>query len=382
MVVGAFMSIFLVGMLYHLVGLGRAALYRERMQDFADRGAFEGALGYARSMNAIALANNVIVVSTANVFALRQAKDNIDQCAAAAQWEGHPQVLCPPYVDGVHAAYDGSVPDLTRLIRQLHDGAAALRDATPELVASETSAMVASSGTGERRLVAAGILAPPMPLEPDPMYATCTRAGPYVRALMEESSLPPEVVAEFNLPPMGLRRPEALCPIGDLPPRGILVMSPPNQSGTEALQLRSIVIGAPQRDTMLMRDAGVRVAERTIRRGEAAPELPQVRRDLTRLGLAQAEYFSAWEHANRLHADTSGFPGVMPEENTLYMHWRARLRRLRVPVDAPPEAGDAAWREWVEGDLSSACTTAGAASGGEVCASLGALSRAGNNGLQ
>jgi len=40
MVVGAFMAILGVGLLYHLAGVGETVLYQERLQDAADSGAF------------------------------------------------------------------------------------------------------------------------------------------------------------------------------------------------------------------------------------------------------------------------------------------------------------------------------------------------------
>lgn len=384
MVVGAFMSIFLVGALYHLASVGRAVLYRERMQDFADRAAFEGALGYARSMNEIALANNIQIVATANVFALAEAVQSIDSCTPAAKWGGYPQVLCPQYHAGIHAAYDSSVPDLNRLIRGAVRSAESLRDATPALVDQEVSALVQASGTGERSLEAAGIVRVPMPLQTGLVTLSCVRAGPFVEPLLRES-LPSDLVESFLRPAMAIERPNRYCPWEVLPPEGPQLMNPPNQSGTEALQIRAVVVGAEQSVLVPMRESGVRVAERTIRAGREAPELSRERRRLSRVGLAQAEYYSAWEHANRVSSDTSGFPGVMPEENTFYMHWRARLRRLRVPVNAGTDlASDVSFDAFVRGPLRDACEQICARGGScdGVCGAIPRLGRIGNNALQ
>lgn len=385
MIAGVFMSVFLVGALYHLVGVGRAVLYRERMQDFADRGAFEAAVGYARSMNEIGLANNVALVAVTNDFALSEAHRNIDSCAAAAVFGGSPQDQCPPLVGRVASNHESSSPELQALARSAERSAEEVRDATPGFVASQVADLVTSSGSGERRLVAAGLVDAPMPLVTAPMSVTCARAAPFVRPLIEQSFFSEELVGSFDLPPTSINRFSAIsCPLAGAA-RGPQVMTPPNRSGTEALQLRVIVVGAEPTQTMLMREHGVRLAERTIRRGEAAPPLSPSRRGLTRLGLAQAEYFSAWEHANTVQSDEAGVPGVMPEENTFYMHWRGRLRRLRVPVDAPASAAsDFTFASFVTGSLRATCNASCArgTSCDSVCDSLGELAGVGNNALQ
>ncbi|MFK8002618.1 MAG: TadE/TadG family type IV pilus assembly protein, partial [Polyangiales bacterium] len=57
MVIGLFMAVFLVGMLYYIVGLGDAIAYRERMQDTSDVGSFTAAVVNARGMNLIVMLN-------------------------------------------------------------------------------------------------------------------------------------------------------------------------------------------------------------------------------------------------------------------------------------------------------------------------------------
>jgi hypothetical protein len=385
MVAGVFMAVFLVGTLYHLIGVGRAVLYRERMQDFADGAAFEAAVGYARSMNEIGLANNIALVAVTNDFALSEAHRNIDACTDAAVFGGSPQDQCPPLQGVVRSNHESSSPELQALARNAERSAEVMRDATPGLVEAQTAAIVTTSGSGERRLVAAALVESPMPLVTAPMSVTCARAATFVRPLIEQSFMSSELIGTFDLPPTSLNRFSAIsCPLAGAP-RGPQVMSPPNQSGTEALQLRVIVVGAEQTQTMLMREHGVRLAERTIRRGEAAPPLSPSRQSLTRVGLAQAEYFSAWEHANTVQSDQSGVPGVMPEENTFYMHWRGRLRRLRVPVDVPASAAsDFTFATFVNGPLRSTCNAACAtgSSCGAVCGALSDLSGVGNNALQ
>lgn len=62
MVIGLFFALFLVGALYYLLGIGQAAMYRERLQDAADTAAFAGAVFKARAMNFIALINMIMAL--------------------------------------------------------------------------------------------------------------------------------------------------------------------------------------------------------------------------------------------------------------------------------------------------------------------------------
>lgn len=71
MVMGVFMAVFLVGMLYYLVGLSDSIVYRERMQDASDAGAFAAAVTNARGMNLIVLLNIIMAGVMAIVLTLK-----------------------------------------------------------------------------------------------------------------------------------------------------------------------------------------------------------------------------------------------------------------------------------------------------------------------
>jgi hypothetical protein len=66
MVIGIFLAMLVVGMLYFVWGIGEAIIYRQMMQDAADSAAFGGAVIDARGMNLIALLN-VVMAAAASV---------------------------------------------------------------------------------------------------------------------------------------------------------------------------------------------------------------------------------------------------------------------------------------------------------------------------
>jgi hypothetical protein len=70
-VFGIFFAVFVVGMLYYMVGLGNAIYYRERLQDAADGSAFGAAVVHARGMNTIALINMIMAAVLAILVTLK-----------------------------------------------------------------------------------------------------------------------------------------------------------------------------------------------------------------------------------------------------------------------------------------------------------------------
>ncbi|MDF2694151.1 MAG: hypothetical protein K0S65_2534 [Labilithrix sp.] len=64
MLTGVFMACFLIGTLWFLMGIGDAVVFREKMQEAADHGAFSSAALHAKGMNFISLCNLVMLVGT------------------------------------------------------------------------------------------------------------------------------------------------------------------------------------------------------------------------------------------------------------------------------------------------------------------------------
>lgn len=63
MLTGLFMSCFLIGALWFLIGIGDAIIFREKMQEAADTGAFASAALQAKGMNFISLCNLLILAA-------------------------------------------------------------------------------------------------------------------------------------------------------------------------------------------------------------------------------------------------------------------------------------------------------------------------------
>lgn len=88
MVIGVFMSAFLVGCLWYIIGLGDAAVYRQYMQDGADATAYAAGVYQARGMNIIAMLNLIMASVLAVLVALKIAQvlltiANVVSCALA-----------------------------------------------------------------------------------------------------------------------------------------------------------------------------------------------------------------------------------------------------------------------------------------------------------
>jgi hypothetical protein len=99
MLSAVFLAGFLVGVLWYLIGVGDAIVYRETMQDGADATAFGAAVYHARGMNVIAELNIIMAAVLAVLVALKIAQVivvslNIGSCAACASIVAS-AVACP-----------------------------------------------------------------------------------------------------------------------------------------------------------------------------------------------------------------------------------------------------------------------------------------------
>ena len=63
MMTGLFMSCFLIGALWFVIGIGDTIVFRDRMQEAADMGAFSSAALHAKGLNFISLCNLVMLAA-------------------------------------------------------------------------------------------------------------------------------------------------------------------------------------------------------------------------------------------------------------------------------------------------------------------------------
>ncbi|MEO6419172.1 MAG: hypothetical protein ABIP39_07185, partial [Polyangiaceae bacterium] len=70
LIAGVFMTLFLIGGLFFLLGIGNALVFHDHMQEVADASAFTGAVVHARFMNMIAAINIIMLVLVAVHIAL------------------------------------------------------------------------------------------------------------------------------------------------------------------------------------------------------------------------------------------------------------------------------------------------------------------------
>ncbi len=99
---GLFIAIALVGLLFYLVGIGQVIFQRERMQDAADAVALATAIGHARGMNLLAFINLVMAALVAIVLALKVAElllTALTLISTAISWLVPPAAAAVPLVN-------------------------------------------------------------------------------------------------------------------------------------------------------------------------------------------------------------------------------------------------------------------------------------------
>ena len=187
MVMGIFVAVLLIGMIYYVWGIGDAIAFRERMQDASDTAAFSAAVIHARGMNMLALLN-MIMAAAAMVAAIIQTAAHMLmwatafatlECAGCGPWCGSCCEACPyAVIYGIDAANTQSTADdvndaVTSLMNALHGYAEGIRSGVP--VAAQAKVM--AYGTDVYRPVTNfGMMAPlrsSMPAEDDDSNWPC-----------------------------------------------------------------------------------------------------------------------------------------------------------------------------------------------------------------
>lgn len=376
MVVALLMAVFLVGALYALAGIGASVEYQERMQQAVDEAAFGAAVEHARGMNAIATVNAANTVAYAVLAGAALTEGAADLCVRflVIRGEGKPRAdypypsgFCQQLYDNYRANRTAMEPALLDELRRGTEAAAAVATETPRLAATDVEALLRARMGDE---LARGFLVPRrMAAVPSGADAFCALANLHTHRLAQIAmgvSIVYQLIGEEN-PQIG--RDLAYCPM----PEGVdaYVASPPERPvGTEPYQVRVVAVGDSDRLRWLARGVSIARIFSThwidVGRGQ-----PGDRRPVASAAVAQAEYYSTWEHANL----TADLPKHSLEEEAFRTEWRARLRRWRVPTGGTtdPATADALYEDWLARAVLPEC--------GAACADVTTDLRAARNAL-
>ncbi len=329
MIAGIFVSAFLVGALYLLIGASTAMQHGERMQDAADSAAFSSAQMHAQGMNLIALNNMVKVGALATIVAhgsvVLGAVQTINWINSS-YWREYIYGWTIPFLAVVAvqagAKYNSSRSQIDDIIDAAHESQETLRDDL-SLVAEEVvnrefqptfDSPVKTFFTSPQTT---------MPLEFESLPEMCLRMWPYAEIINKG--------AFSNVPSGRIRRKAkgytrnyffAFCLVHGKPAIKLTDGSDVVPGG-EAFQIRYFSAGE---ELSTAGEKGVKVA--TWGAG-GEDDLTRMRDEVSRLAFAQGEYY---------------FSGRTSKVNAMWkMNWRARLRRF----------------EWKGGSISSDCARRG-----------------------
>jgi hypothetical protein len=197
LLIAVFMAVFLVGCLWYLVGIGDAAIYREKMQDGSDAVVFASAVYHARGMNIIAVLNLIMAAALAVLIAFKVAQLLAVMIAAIATalcpWTGW---TCPVAGEATAIATNlqtSVIPNVQQVVDTILKACSASQVWVAQLspwVGAARGAIAAQSYTPT---VTAGValsisMVPSgarlgLPVQEEPFNALCTRAGTLLAGL-------------------------------------------------------------------------------------------------------------------------------------------------------------------------------------------------------
>lgn len=354
MVMGVFIAVLLVGMIYYVWGIGDTIMHRERMQDAADTASFGAAVIHARGMNMLALIN-MVMAALAMVSATMAVITNMIQyaflaasfvCAFCGPWCGWCCSACPYAVrhgteyrraDSIHGRVETFVDNA---IRGLNGYARGIRYGVP----LAAQAKVVSYGTDVYSPVTdVGVMAPPTRIE--------------LPAQDDETNWPCDTIVE---PPVRIASPILVWLFGSPSPymaggvaAGMFTVGSESARfcngrsfqrvtdeaqvmGNDEYQVQAYMLGSPDLDW-----ASEGVAAATWGDGEEAGMMYRRLAEMGRVSFAQAEFY---------------YDDDEPDWHwwLWHMNWRARLRRWRMSASGA-------------GGLMEAC------GGGAGCGALGEI---------
>lgn len=187
MVIALFLAVFLLGLLYYVVGVTQTVFLREHLQDTADAAALSGAVMHARSMNLIVLINIVMAALLAILVTIKLIEGLAIigmVIAAALAWftGGSTLAAIPPLKTAqadMNAAYQQVQPPIFTALKALHTASDVVSSVAPVAADGAVLADIAANAQppGSRGLASGTRLT--LPVSDDTFPELCGRAGKF-----------------------------------------------------------------------------------------------------------------------------------------------------------------------------------------------------------
>lgn len=328
MIIGIFIAVLLVGMMYYVWGIGGSLLHRERMQDAADTAAFGAAVIHARGMNIISLLN-IIMAALAAVATALEVIRNIAlasaiaatlTCLGCGPWCGYCCRACP-YVSPYWRSYN----TMRNVASRVGDIISNLIDVTRGVsIAVRHGAPLAGQGlviqygvSNYSPTTEAGVmfpLWPELPVEDDPTNWPCDNKVRGPASIFATIGTPIAITppSEWLLAGYAIGIWTVYSEARDWCPDKFQRVKDGAEMGEDDFQLRTLMYGEPDFDWMRR---GVAVA--SWNRSDGTAGLYEVLLPFTYISFAQSEFY---------YDDD-----IEREEWLWHMNWRARMRRFRMP---------------------------------------------------
>ena len=194
MVIGVFMAILLVGLLWYIAGIGTTIFHRERMQDAADAVALATAIGHARGMNLIVFINLVMAALVAIVLALKVIEmllTGLILILAAIAWFFPPAGAAIPVVNSARSVvaevHEAARQIVDAVLIVLHVSEVAIRVVTP---AQSVITGMATITENYGDVLGTAVAIPPrltLPVEDDVYDRLCVEAEKILEGIIRDS---------------------------------------------------------------------------------------------------------------------------------------------------------------------------------------------------
>jgi len=195
MVIGVFMAIVLVGLLFYIAGVGQMLFRRERMQDAADAAALATAIGHARGMNLIAFINMVMAGLVAIVLALKIIELMLTGLAlilVAISWLVPPAAAAVPIVNEVRSVvkevHDAAREIVDNILIGLNMAERAIAIITPAQSVLQSTLKVTEKYSDVIDTAVAVPVRLTLPVENDKYDTLCDRGGDIIERLIRKAT--------------------------------------------------------------------------------------------------------------------------------------------------------------------------------------------------